>query len=81
MVKEVIVLGHHISQKVIKVDRAKIDVIKRLPSPISLKVIRIFLLDVGFYQRFIKISQKLYTLFANCSKKNVMPSRDWKSQA
>ena len=31
MVKEGIVLGHHISEKGIKVDRSKVEVIERLP--------------------------------------------------
>ena len=31
MVKEGIVLGHHISEKGIEVDRAKVEVIERLP--------------------------------------------------
>ena len=38
MVKEGIVLVHHISVKGIKVDQTKVKVIERLPSPISIKV-------------------------------------------
>ena len=37
MVKVVIVLGHHISEKGIEVDRAKVEVMERLPPPISVK--------------------------------------------
>ncbi|GJY92774.1 reverse transcriptase domain-containing protein [Tanacetum coccineum] len=40
MVKEDIVLGHKISKSGIKVDRAKVDVIAKLPHPTSVKVIR-----------------------------------------
>ncbi|GKF38741.1 reverse transcriptase domain-containing protein [Tanacetum coccineum] len=38
MVKEGIVLGHKISKSGIKVDRAKVDVIAKLPHPTSVKV-------------------------------------------
>nr|GEV33624.1 reverse transcriptase domain-containing protein [Tanacetum cinerariifolium] len=37
MVKEGIVLGHKISKKEIKVDKAKVDVIAKLPHPITVK--------------------------------------------
>ena len=37
MVKEGIVLGHRISEKGIEVDRAKVEVIEKLPPPISVK--------------------------------------------
>ncbi|GKB48515.1 reverse transcriptase domain-containing protein [Tanacetum coccineum] len=54
MVKEEIVLGHKISRAGIKVDRAKIDVIAKLPYPTNVKGVRSFLGHAGFYQRFIK---------------------------
>ena len=53
MVKEGIVLGHHISEKGVEVDRAKVEVIERLPPPIFVKGVRSFLGHAGFYQRFI----------------------------
>ena len=59
MVKEVIVLGHHISQKVIKVDRAKVEVIERLHPPFSVKGVRCFLGHAIFFQRFIKDFSKI----------------------
>nr|GFA46135.1 reverse transcriptase domain-containing protein [Tanacetum cinerariifolium] len=37
MVKEGIVLGHKISEKGIKVDKAKVDVIPKLPHPTTVK--------------------------------------------
>ncbi|GJY69418.1 hypothetical protein Tco_0472400 [Tanacetum coccineum] len=40
MVKEGIVLGHKISRKGIEVDKAKIDVISKLPHPTTVKGIR-----------------------------------------
>ena len=49
MVKERIVLGHHISEKGIEIDRAKVKVIERLPTPISVKGVRSFLGHADFY--------------------------------
>lgn len=37
MVKEGTLLGHHISKKRIEVDLGKVEVIERLPPPISFK--------------------------------------------
>ncbi|GJV27246.1 reverse transcriptase domain-containing protein [Tanacetum coccineum] len=47
MVKEGIVLGHKISKKGIEVDKAKIDVIAKLPHPTTVKGIRSFLRHAG----------------------------------
>ncbi|GJT90109.1 DNA-directed DNA polymerase [Tanacetum coccineum] len=54
MVREGIVLGHKISRAGIEVDRAKIDVIAKLPYPTNVKGVRSFLGHAGFYRRFIK---------------------------
>ncbi|GKB15252.1 reverse transcriptase domain-containing protein [Tanacetum coccineum] len=54
MVKEEIVLGHKILGAGIEVDRAKIDVIAKLPYPTNVKGVRSFLGHAGFYQKFIK---------------------------
>nr|GFA89849.1 retrovirus-related Pol polyprotein [Tanacetum cinerariifolium] len=53
-VKEGIVLGHKISKKGIEIDKAKIEVISKLPHPTTVKGIRSFLGHAGFYRRFIK---------------------------
>nr|GFD03838.1 reverse transcriptase domain-containing protein [Tanacetum cinerariifolium] len=50
MVKEGIVLGHKISKKGIEVNKAKIEVISKLPHPTTVKGIRSFLRHAGFYR-------------------------------
>ncbi|KAI3669088.1 hypothetical protein L6452_40311 [Arctium lappa] len=52
MVKEGIVLGHLISNRGIEVDKAKLEVIAKLPEPTTVKgIIRSFLRHTGFYRR------------------------------
>ena len=55
MVLDGIVLGHIVSERGIEVDRAKIEVIEKLPPPVNVKGIRSFLGHAGFHRRFIKI--------------------------
>nr|GEY12651.1 DNA-directed DNA polymerase [Tanacetum cinerariifolium] len=52
-------LGHKFSKKRIKVDKAKVDVITKLPHPTTVKGIRSILDHVGFYRRFIKDFSKI----------------------
>nr|GFC17721.1 reverse transcriptase domain-containing protein [Tanacetum cinerariifolium] len=59
MVKEGIVLGHKISKNGIEVDKAKIDVIAKLPHPTTVKGVRSFLDHTGFYRRFNKDFSKI----------------------
>ena len=67
-----IVLCHIVSSKGIEVEKSKIEFIANLPTPKSIKDVRLFLGYVGFYRRFIKdfsvISKPLYNLL---TKKNV----------
>ncbi|KAK9020280.1 hypothetical protein V6N11_054770 [Hibiscus sabdariffa] len=54
MVTEGTVLGHKISSKGIEVDKAKVEVMEKLPPPATVKGIRSFLGHASFYRRFIK---------------------------
>jgi len=54
MVQKGIVLGYKISGKgIIEVDQAKVEIITKLPPPISMKLVRGFLGHAGFHRWFI----------------------------
>ncbi|CAN6547365.1 unnamed protein product [Malus baccata var. baccata] len=54
MVRQGMVLGHIVSERGIEVDKSKIDLVRYLPSPTSVREVRSFLGHAGFYRRFIK---------------------------
>nr|GFC60225.1 reverse transcriptase domain-containing protein [Tanacetum cinerariifolium] len=70
MVKEGIVLGHKISKNGIEVDRAKVDVIAKLPHLTTVKGIRSFLGHAGFYRRFIQDFSKISRPMTHLLEKN-----------
>ncbi|XP_019157162.1 PREDICTED: uncharacterized protein LOC109153743 [Ipomoea nil] len=72
MVKEGIVLGHIISDRGVEVDKAKIEVISKLPPPTSVKEVRSFLGHAGFYRRFIKDFSKICRPLCNLLGKDVV---------
>ena len=52
-------------------DKAKIDVIEKLPPPINVKGVRSFLGHAGFYRRFIKDFSKVAKPLSNLLNKDV----------
>jgi len=71
MVQHGIVLGHKISRKGIKVDKAKVEIIAKLLIPRCIKDIRSFLGHAGFYRRFIREFSKIARPLTNLLAKNV----------
>ncbi|GJX72079.1 reverse transcriptase domain-containing protein, partial [Tanacetum coccineum] len=65
-----IVLCHKISKNGIEVDKAKVDVIAKLPHPTTVKGVRSFLGHVGFYRRFIKDFCKISRPMTHLLEKN-----------
>ena len=72
MVNKGIMLGHVISSKGIEVDKAKTELISKLPSPTNVKKVRQFLGHASFYRIFIKdflkIDKPLYELLEKDAK-------------
>ena len=64
MVRQGIVLGHIISEKGIEVDKAKVELIVKLPSPTTVKGVRQFLGHEGFGDLY-KTSLSFQGLFVN----------------
>nr|GEU89491.1 reverse transcriptase domain-containing protein [Tanacetum cinerariifolium] len=62
-------LGHKISKSGIEVDRAKVDVIVKLPHSTTVKGVRSFLGHDGFYRRFIQDFSKIARPMAHLLEK------------
>ena len=71
MVEEGIVLGHKISNAGIEVDRAKTEIIEKLPPPTTVKGIRGFLGHASFYRYFIKDFSLIAKPLTNLLNKDV----------
>ncbi|KAM2645801.1 hypothetical protein EV1_019313 [Malus domestica] len=71
MVKQGIVLGHIISENGIEVDKLKIDLMRHLPSPTSVREVRYFLGHACFYRGFIKNFSKVAQPLCRLLQKDV----------
>ncbi|RDX87279.1 Retrovirus-related Pol polyprotein from transposon 17.6, partial [Mucuna pruriens] len=71
MVTEGIVLGLLVSNRSIKVDKSKINIITSLPNPTSVREVRSFLRHASFYRRFIKNFSKLALPLSKLLQKDV----------
>ena len=72
MVNQGIVLGHIIFERGIEVNKSKVELISKFPSPTNVKTVRKFLGHAGFYRRFIrdfsKIAKPLYKILEKDAK-------------
>ncbi|GJR65900.1 reverse transcriptase domain-containing protein [Tanacetum coccineum] len=75
MVKEGIVLGHKISKSGIEVDRAKVDVIAKLPHPTTVKGVRSFSLAMPFLPR--QCIESFNTLKRKLTEAPILIAPDW----
>lgn len=67
--KEVLYLGHTITEKGLKPNTDKIDAILKYPIPQTITEIKSFLGLVGYYRKFIKDFAKITKPLTNCLKK------------
>ncbi|KAL0859582.1 hypothetical protein ABMA27_010718 [Loxostege sticticalis] len=68
--KEVIYLGHTLTQEGLKPNEDKIKAIKKFPIPATQKEIKSFLGLVGYYRKFIPDFAKMTKPMTKCLKKN-----------
>nr|GEW83821.1 reverse transcriptase domain-containing protein [Tanacetum cinerariifolium] len=70
MVKDGIVFSYKISKNGIEVDKAKVNVIAKLPHPTTVNGIQSFLDHAGFYRRFIQDFSKIARLMTRLLEKD-----------
>ena len=63
--------AYKISRNGLEVDKATVEVIEKLPPPITIKGVRSFLGHVGFYRRFIKDFSKITRPMCSLLEKEV----------
>ncbi|CAN6697920.1 unnamed protein product [Malus baccata var. baccata] len=68
---ELVPTRHTVSERGIEVDKSKIDLVRYLPSPTSIREVRSFLGHAGFYRRFIKDFSKISTPLCRLLQKDV----------
>lgn len=71
MVKESVVLRHKILKHGMEMDRAKVEIIEKLPPPTTIKGVRSFLGRASYYRRFIKDFSKIAKPLCNLLEKDV----------
>jgi hypothetical protein len=71
MVKQGIVLEHVISERGIEVDKAKVETVEQLQTPMDVKSLRSFLGHAGFYRRFINDFSKITKPLTHLLQKDV----------
>ncbi|KAM1593628.1 hypothetical protein ACFX10_000128 [Malus domestica] len=71
MVSHGLVLGHIISEKGIKVDKSKAELVSSLPLPTTVREVRSFLGHAGFYRRFMKDFSKISRPLCRLLQKDV----------
>ena len=74
MVTQGIVLGHVVSARGLEVDKAKIDVMRHLPYPTTVRDVRSFLRHASFTEGSSKIFRRLHALYVAYSRKMSLSS-------
>ncbi|KAL6322796.1 hypothetical protein AAG906_019065 [Vitis piasezkii] len=72
MVQQGIVLGHIISKEGIEVDKAKVELIVKLPSPTNVKGVRQFLGHVGLQGLFVNYWSRMSNSYGMKDAKEVL---------
>jgi RNase H-like domain found in reverse transcriptase len=75
-----VILGHVVSSRGLEVDKAKVEVIEKLPPLTNVKEVRSFLGHVGFYRRYIKDFSGIARPLSNLTIKDIPFNFDQKYQ-